>query len=58
MGIADVFGSGWRPQHLVHMKQLEADATDAMFVILSDVQLDNPQVIPHLSVVCVPECER
>jgi hypothetical protein len=53
MGIADVFGSGWRPQHLVHMKQLEADATDAMFVILSDVQLDNPQVIPHLAVVCV-----
>ncbi|CAE7646094.1 DPB2, partial [Symbiodinium microadriaticum] len=48
MGIVDMFGSGWRPQHLVHMKELEEDSKDAMFIVLSDVQLDNPNVCEKL----------
>jgi DNA polymerase epsilon subunit 2 len=48
MGITDIFGSGWRPQHLQQLQELESNSQDTMFIILSDVQLDRPMVMDKL----------
>jgi hypothetical protein len=44
IGVDDVFGSGIRPQQMLHLQELEAAQTDQLLVILSDVQLDKPLV--------------
>jgi len=44
VGIDDIFGSGMRPQQMLHMAEMEAVAEDTLLVILSDLQLDKPLV--------------
>jgi len=44
VGIDDIFGSGMRPQQMLHMAEMEAAAEDTLLVILSDLQLDKPLV--------------
>lgn len=44
IGTNDTFGSGLRTQQLSQMLQLEEEDVNTFFVILSDVQLDRPQV--------------
>jgi hypothetical protein len=44
IGSCDAFGSGLRSQQLQQMMQLEEEDVNTFFVILSDVQLDRPQV--------------
>lgn len=39
---------GLRPQSLQHLESLEAEATNTMFLILSDIQLDQPLVAEKL----------
>jgi DNA polymerase epsilon subunit 2 len=48
MSITDIYGAGWRPQHLLQLQELESNALDTMFIILSDVQLDRPIVMDKL----------
>ncbi|CAN0186838.1 unnamed protein product [Pylaiella littoralis] len=48
LGRADLFGTGVNPQQMERMRQLEVKATDTMFVIVSDVNLDKPQVMENL----------
>ncbi|CAM9215034.1 unnamed protein product [Ascophyllum nodosum] len=50
LGRADLFGTGVNPQQMERMRQLEIKASDAMFVIVSDVHLDKPQVMEKLEV--------
>ncbi len=45
MGITDVYGRGWRPQHLLSLQEMEIASTQTMMIILSDVQLDHPFVL-------------
>lgn len=44
IGVDDIFGSGIRPQQMLHLQEMEAAQSDQMLVILSDVQLDKPLV--------------
>ena len=44
IGTSDVFGTGLRGQQLLQMQQLEEQDINTFFVILSDVQLERPQV--------------
>jgi hypothetical protein len=44
MNIEDVFGNGTRSSQLKHMRKLEEEAVDTLFIVVSDVQLDNEQV--------------
>jgi len=44
----DRFGTNYTQAHLCQLKEMEQAATDAMFVILSDVHLDRPQVFEKL----------
>ena len=49
-GYMDVFGNGTTPNQLRHLREMEEEATDAMFVILSDVHLDKALVLEKLRV--------
>lgn len=51
MSIQDPFCSGLRPQQYNQMLEMEANATDALFVIMSDIQLDRPLVVEKLQMV-------
>ena len=44
MGIKDPFCSELRPAQRQQMLEMEESATDSIFVILSDIQLDRPLV--------------
>jgi hypothetical protein len=44
VGLPDIFGNGARSQHIAHLRNLEEQATDAMIVIMSDLQIDKPHV--------------
>ncbi len=43
-GITDIFGNGLKAQQLLHLSAMEEASQDSLFIILSDVQLDNPLV--------------
>ena len=47
-GYVDVFGNGTTPNQLRHLREMEEEANDAMFVILSDVHLDKALVLEKL----------
>lgn len=44
LGNVDVFGNNTRPQQFYDMEVLEEESVDAMFVVISDVQIDRPHV--------------
>ena len=44
MGIQDPFSSELRPQQRQQMLEMEEAATESIFVIMSDIQLDRPVV--------------
>lgn len=44
MGIQDPFCPELRPQQRLQMLEMEESATDSLFVIMSDIQLDRPLV--------------
>ena len=48
MSIEDPFGYCLRPQQQLQMKEMETKATEEMFVIMSDIQLDRPMVVEKL----------
>jgi DNA polymerase epsilon subunit 2 len=48
VGINDVFGSGFRPQHVQQMQELEESADHHLIVVLSEVHLDKPHVLEKL----------
>jgi hypothetical protein len=50
MGIQDPFCSELRPQQLQQMLEMEVAATESIFVVMSDIQLDRPVVSPSVSV--------
>lgn len=50
MGTVDPLGVVKTPQEMLKVKELEDEATDAMFIVLSDVHLDNPKVVDKLRV--------
>lgn len=47
--LIDIFGNGFRPQHLQHYAALESEAVDSMLIFVSDIQIDKPQVRVFLS---------
>jgi DNA polymerase epsilon subunit 2 len=51
MNIEDVFGNGTRSSQQKQMYQLEQESVDTLFIIISDVQLDNPQVLEKLQLI-------
>ena len=48
IGITDIFGTNIRPQQLQHLIELENESIDTMFIIISDLQMDKPQVCFNL----------
>ena len=48
IGTFDLFRTGITPQNWAKMQELEEQANDDMFVIVSDVHLDRPQVLEKL----------
>jgi DNA polymerase epsilon subunit 2 len=48
MSLQDPFGYCLRPQQHAQMLELETAATESLFVILSDIQLDRPSVLEKL----------
>ncbi len=48
IGTFDLFRTGITPQNWAKMQELEQQANDDMFVIVSDVHLDRPQVLEKL----------
>lgn len=45
IGTPDIFGTGLRLGQMQQMKILEEEAVSHFFVIISDIQLDRPQVL-------------
>jgi DNA polymerase epsilon subunit 2 len=48
IGVADIFGNGYRPQQLQHYAELESEAADAMIIIVSDIQIEKTSVFDKL----------
>lgn len=48
IGTADIFGNNVRPSQLLPMHEHEKRSVDTMFVIISDLQLDRPNVCDNL----------
>lgn len=48
LGLTDTFGAGWRTQHLLHLQELESNSTQSMFIILSEVHIDKPQILEKI----------
>lgn len=48
IGIADIFGNGYRPQQLQHYAELESEAMDAMIIVVSDIQIEKTSVFEKL----------
>jgi hypothetical protein len=44
MSVQDPFSVALRPQHFAQQLEMEEAATENMFVIMSDIQLDKPLV--------------
>lgn len=51
MGMVDTFGNDTRIEQLLQLRELEEESVKTLFIIMSDVQLDNPAVLEKLRVV-------
>lgn len=48
MGLVDTFGNDTRPNQILHLEEMERNSIDTTFIIMSDLQLDRPNVIEKL----------
>ncbi len=56
MGRVDTLDDIHTPDEFAKMLELQRKAEDARFVILSDVHLDDPDVLANLQLVCFVAC--
>ena len=50
-GITDIFGNGDSAQQMINSYELECNALDSMFIIISDLQIEKPSVCA-LTLIC------
>jgi len=48
MGLVDTFGNDTRPNQVLHLEEMEKNSIETTFIIMSDLQLDRPNVCEKL----------